>query len=127
MLPQQPPLLGGKPTQAPLNREEQKIAFEALKKSYTAPASAPPTPEFPLQGIRETKLTESEQLKALRSQMMERGFTGEIAKVDERLEEKKTADTIKSFYCNHQFQLVKAQFMLMPIKYKICLKCGLVK
>lgn len=123
----QPPILAGKPTQAPLNREEQKMAFEALKKSYFQESPPPPpTPQI-LQGVKETKLSESEQLKALRSQMAERGFTGEVAKVDERLEEKKTADTIKSFYCNHQFQIVKAQFMLMPIKYKICLKCGLVK
>jgi hypothetical protein len=121
----QPPIVNGKPTQLPLNRDEQKIAFELLKNSYfQAPT---PVPQFPLQPIKEYKLSESEQLVAAQTQMKERGLSMPLEKVEQRLEEKKTADTIKSFYCHHIFQSINAKWGVFPIKYKICKKCGLVK
>ena len=120
-----PPLLNGKPTQAPLNREEQKVAFEALKQSYFK--EQPLTPTMPLQAIKEYKLSETEQLKALQQQMKDRNMNMETLKIEERIEEKKTQETIKTFYCHHNFQLVKASWGILPVKYKVCSKCGLVK
>ncbi len=121
----QPPVLNGRPTQAPLNREEQKTAYEKLKGEYfKAPA---PAPQWSLQPIKEYKLSESEQLKAAQEQMKERGLQVQVASVEARLEEKKVEDTIKTFYCRHEFQTVKAQFSIFPVKYKICKKCQLVK
>ena len=115
----------GRPTQPPLNREQQKTAFEALKNSYFQQPQ--PTPQWQLPAIKDYKLSETEQLKAVQQQFQERNLQQPLAKVEERIEEKKTADTIKTFYCHHSFQLVKATWMVIPIKYKICSKCGLVK
>jgi len=122
---QGPPILNGKPTQPPLNRDEQKVAFEALKNSYFQ--TPPPVPQFPLQSIKEYKLTEQEQLIAAQKQFKERGLQEQMVKVEERLEEKKVSDTIKTFYCHHNFQSVNAKWGVFPVKYKICHKCGLVK
>ena len=122
---QPPPIVNGKPTQLPLNREEQKVAFEKLKGAYFQ--QPPAVPQFPLQPIKEYKLSESEQLVAIQTQMKERGLTQPLIQVEKRLEEKKTEDTIKSFYCHHTFQSVNTKWGVFPIKYKICKKCGLVK
>ena len=121
----QPPMLNGKPTQPPLNREQQKTAFEQLKGEYMRTST--PAPQWPLQSIKEYKLTEEEQLRATQAQMKERGLQIQAAVVEERLEEKQTHDRIKTFYCRHVFQTVQAKIMILPIKYKICQKCGLVK
>ena len=119
------PTLNQRPTQPPLDRDQQKSAFEQLKHSYsTAP---PPPTDFPVPPTKELKLTEEQQLKALRDQMAERGLKTEMAKVDERIEETQVADTIKKFYCTHVFQTVSAMFGILPVRYKICKKCGLVK
>ena len=56
-------MINGRPTQAPLNREEQATAFEALKRQYTAEETK--IPQFPVQGIKDLKISETEQLKAL--------------------------------------------------------------
>lgn len=121
----QPPVLNGRPTQAPLNREQQKTAFEQLKGDYFKEAA--PTPQWGIPAIKEYKLSEEEQLRAAQAQMKERGLQIQVTAVEERLEEKQTQDRIKTFYCRHEFQIVKAQWMVIPIKYKICSKCGLVK
>jgi hypothetical protein len=121
----QPPVLNGRPTQSPLNREEQKTAFEKLKGEYFKIPE--PTPEWSIPAIKEYKLSESEQLKAAQEQMRDRGFQVQAAALEDRLEEKKVADTIKTFYCRHEFHTVKAQFGILPVKYKICKKCQLVK
>lgn len=119
-------MLNGRPTQAPLNREEQKAAFEALKYQYFV--EPPPTPTFPMQGIKESSLSESEGLKAMQRQMTERGMEiQEIKKVEEKIQENTTKETIKQFYCRHNFQQVNTRWMGLPIKYKICQKCSLVK
>jgi hypothetical protein len=122
---QPPPLLNGKPTQAPLNREQQKIAYEALKSEYFK--EIPATPQMTQSSIKEYKLSESEQLKALQAQMKERGMSIQVAVLEERLEEKKVEDTIKSFYCRHVFQKINARWGVLPVNCKICSKCGLVK
>lgn len=121
----QPPLLNGRPTQAPLNRAQQKTAFEKLRGEYFKDPQ--PTPQWSIPVIKEYKLNESEQLKAAQDQMKERGLQMQVAKVEERLEEKKVEDTIKAFYCRHDFQTVKTQFGILPVKYKICRKCQIVK
>jgi hypothetical protein len=122
---QQPPLLNGRPTQAPLNREQQKTAYEALKSEYFKEPPAMPQMVQPI--IKEYKLSESEQLRALQAQMKERGMNSQVAVVEERLEEKKVEDTIKTFYCRHAFQKINARWSVFPITCKICSKCGLVK
>lgn len=115
-----------RPTQAPLNREEQKKAFEALKTQYVQETQ--PIPEFPFQPIRESKLTETEGLKAMQSQMQDRGIQQTVLQqVSERIQENKTKETIKQFYCFHNFQTVHTRWAGLPIKFKICKKCELVK
>ncbi len=121
----QPPIVNGRPTQTPLNREEQKTAFEKLKGEYFK--TPEPAPQWSIPAIKEYKLSEAEQLKAAQEQMKERGLQVQVAKVEERLEEKRVEDTIKTFYCRHEFQIVKTQFGILPVKYKICKKCQLVK
>jgi hypothetical protein len=54
---QPPPTLNGRPTQAPLNREQQKIAYEALKSEYFKEKPAMPQMSQPI--IREYKLSEA--------------------------------------------------------------------
>jgi hypothetical protein len=122
---QSPPLLNGKPTQAPLNREQQKMAYEALKSEYFKETPAMPQMAQPV--IKEYKLTEAEQLRAVQAQMKERGMNSAVQVVEERLEEKKVEDTIKTFYCRHTFQKINARWSFFPITCKICSKCGLVK
>jgi hypothetical protein len=117
-----------RPTQAPLNREEQKAAFEALKTQYFSGERQPPIPDFPFQPIREVKLSEKDGLKALHSQMQDRGIQETvIQQVGERIQEQTTKDTIKQFYCFHNFQTVHTRWAGLPIKFKICKKCELVK
>lgn len=119
-------MFNGRPTQAPLNREEQKAAFEALKHQYFV--EPPPMPQFPLQATKEFKLTESEALKTMQQQMQERGMeTQVIQKVEEKIQENTTKEVIKQFYCRHNFQRVNTRWNSIPINYKICQKCGLVK
>ena len=68
----QPPLLNGRPTQAPLNREQQKTAFERLKGEYfKEPVQIP---QWSIPAIKEYKLSEAEQLKAAQDQMKDRGL-----------------------------------------------------
>lgn len=121
----QPPLVNGRPTQAPLNREEQKTAYEKLKGEYFKTPEI--TPQWTIQPIKEYKLSEAEQLKATQEQMRQRGLQVQAANIEMRLEEKKVEDTIKTFYCRHEFHSVKATFGVLPIKYKICKKCQIVK
>ena len=80
-------MINGRPTQTPLNREQQKTAFEALKQSYSH--EAPPTPVFPLAPVKEFKLTQEQQLKAAQEQFTERGLQHQVTKVEKQLEEKK--------------------------------------
>lgn len=122
---QPPPTLNGRPTQAPLNREQQKIAYESLKAEYFKEKPALPQMNQPI--IKEYKLSEAEQLKALQAQMKERGMKVEVQAVEERLEEKKVEDTIKTFYCRHIFTKINARWGVLPVNCKICSKCGLVK
>jgi len=118
--------LNKRPTQAPLNREEQAKQFEALKTSYfSVPVEKPP--EFPLQPQKIDRPSETSQLKEFQQRLAERGLEETAKKIETRVEENKTAETVKQFYCHHTFTPVRAHFMSMPIRYKICSKCGLVK
>jgi hypothetical protein len=122
-----PHILNGRPTQEPLNRDQQAQAFESLKRSY-GQQEAPQVPAFPIPAVKDTKLSENEQLKILQQQMKERGLPETyVAKVEEKVQENHTKETIKQFYCRHEFQRVQASFMGLPVRTKICSKCGLVK
>ena len=118
-------MIHGRPTQAPLNREEQKVAFNTLKQSYSQ--DLPPVPTFPVPAVKEFKLSQEDQLKAAQAQFLERGLQPQAEKVVVQLEEKKTATTIQQFYCRHVYQSVSAAWMGIPVRYKICQKCNLVK
>jgi len=118
-------MINGRPTQAPLNRDQQKMAFDALKQSYTQ--EVPATPQFPIAPIKDYKLSQEEQLRAAQAQFEERGLQPQVEKVEKQLEEKKTATTIQQFYCSHVYQPISVAWMGMPIRYKVCKKCGLVK
>lgn len=113
------------PTFAPLNRKEQKEAFEALKNAYTI--EKPVIPVFPVSPIKEITPSQEQQLKAVQAQFLERGLQPQVEKIEKQLEEKKTSTTIQQFYCRHVFQIVNTTWMVLPIKYKICKNCGLVK
>lgn len=123
----QPPIgFSGRPTQAPLNRQEQKTAFEALKQQYFQ--DPVPTPQLGFQPLKETKLGEAEALKTLAAQMEERNLReDQIQQVEKKVEEIQMTETVKQFYCRHTYNPVKASFLGMPIRYKVCNKCGLVK
>jgi len=127
MQPQRPPTgFSGFPTQAPLNRQEQKVAFEALKQQYFQEPTT--TPYLGFQPLKESKLSESEALKSLATQMEERNLRAEhIQQVEKKVKEIQMTETVKQFYCSHTYNPVKASFLGMPIRYKVCTKCGLVK
>jgi hypothetical protein len=114
-----------RPTQAPLNREEQKKAFEELKNQYKTPEVR--EQQFPINILKPEKLSEESFLKSYKSILEERGLPDMQMKVEKTIEEKKTTNTIKQFYCIHIFSPIRASYMGLPIRYKICSKCGIVK
>ena len=120
------PTLNQRPTQPPLNREQQAAAFTQRQQMYTQQAPATP-PQFPIQPFKEFPVSEQQQLEAAKRQMDERGLKQEAVKLTEAIQETQTKETIKQFYCSHVFQAVKAQISILPIRYKICKKCGFVK
>lgn len=109
----------------PLTREEQKKAFEALQQKYEPPKSEMPI--FPIEPLKIEKPIEELQLKTFRDMLKERNMQASVVKVEKNIEEKKTSTTIKQFYCSHIYVPVRASYMAIPIRYKICSKCGLVK
>ena len=121
------PTINQRPTQTPLDRDQQQKAFEMLK--YTYLAQPPPPPQvFPVQPQKEMALSERQSLEAMKVQLQERGMPQEVqVAVEKKLEENQTAQTIKQFYCTHKWQHVKAQFGILPVKYRICSVCGIVK
>lgn len=114
-----------RPTQSPLNREEQKRAFEALQNMYKV--SEPIVQQFPVEALKPEKPSEEVFLKSYKNILEEHGLTGTKIKVEKTIEENKTTATIKQFYCIHTYSPVRASIMGLPIRYKICSKCGLVK
>lgn len=114
-----------RPTQRPLNRDEQKKALQALQEQYWPTPN--PVPDFPLQAVKETRPSEQQQLQALQAQLKERGMAIEAKSVQTELEEKKLTETVKQFYCNHRFQKVDSQWGILKLRYKLCTLCGLVK
>lgn len=128
---QQIPFFQGRPTQRPLNREEQKQAFATLQQGYafSAPQIVQPDPiqYFPVQPIKEIKPTAEEQLLQYKERLSTYQLKLETAAVEKTLEETKTATTVKQFYCSHRFTPVRAKWMGLPLNYKICNLCGLVK
>jgi len=121
------PTINQRPTQPPLDRDQQQKAFENLKNVYLA--QPPPPPQiFPVQPQKEAALSERQSLEAMKYQLQERGMPQEVqVAVEKKLEENQTAQTIKQFYCTHKWQHVKAQFGILPVKYRICTLCGIVK
>jgi len=114
-----------RPTQAPLNREEQKRAFENLQNIYTVPE--PQVQQFPVSALKSEKPSEEIFLKSYKNILEERGITATKIQVEKTIQENKTTATIKQFYCVHTYLPVRASIMGLPIRYKICSKCGLVK
>lgn len=119
------PSLNARPTQPPLDRNQQQTAFERLKQQYAT--DAPPPQPFPMEAKKDIALSERQTLDAIKSQLQERGMTAFVPKVEEKIQENQTHTTVTQFYCRHTFQNVKAQFGILPVKYKICSKCGIVK
>jgi hypothetical protein len=116
----------GTPTQPPLNREQQASEFEARKRMVFS--EEPPAPQFPIQPVKEWKLSETEGLKALQAQMTERGIQPTIVQtVEKKIQENVQHQVVNQFYCRHTFQRMNATFFGMPVRSKICSKCGLVK
>ena len=114
-----------RPTQAPLNREQQQQAFEALKNQYKVPEVE--VQHFPINSLKPEKPSEELFLKSYRNILEERGIKTKQVEVEKNIEENKTTVTIKQFYCTHMYSPVRASIMGLPIRYKICSKCGLVK
>jgi hypothetical protein len=125
-------VIHGRPTQKPLNREEQKQMFEIMQKQYGFVQSEEKEkekqiPQFPIQPIKDVAPTANEQLEGYKQRLLEYGIKEEAKKVETHQEENKTTTTIKQFYCQHIYNPVRVSFMGMPMRYKICSKCGLVK
>jgi len=114
-----------RPTQRPLDRDAQKKAFEALQQQYSPPEQI--VKAFPIEPIKSEKPIETSQNLTFRNMLKERGLQDRVIQVDKIIEEKKTTTTIQQFYCTHMFSPVRASFMGLPIRYKICSKCGIVK
>jgi len=122
----QVPTLNQRPTQPPLNRDQQKTAFEMLKQQYSQESASQPVAQFG--GLKEYKLSEEEALRAMQTQLQERNIQPQVQKqLETKLEEKHQTAVVKQFYCQHVFSAVKATFMGLPIRYKVCSKCQLVK
>lgn len=119
--------LNQRPTQAPLDREGQQKAFQNLHTSYFSHQTPAPIPQFPYMPQKIEKPITDIQLKEFQEKLAERGITETVKKVEEQRQENKTAATVKQFYCRHVFTPVRATFMSLPIHYKICNKCSLVK
>jgi hypothetical protein len=119
------PSLNKRPTQPPLDRNQQTAAFEALRAQYAR--DAPPPQPFPVVPEKETALSERQTLEAIKNQLQERGMNSYVPVVEEKIKENTTHTTVTQFYCRHTFQQVKANFGILPVKYKICSKCGIVK
>jgi len=127
-------IIHGRPTQKPLNREEQKEKFEAMQKQYgflqPSQEESPAIPQFPIQPVKDIAPSADQQLEGYKQRLLEYGikpFQEEAKKVETHQEETKTTTTIKQFYCQHTYNPVRVSFMGMPMRYKICSKCGLVK
>ena len=114
-----------RPTQAPLNREEQKRQFEALQNQYKIQEL--PIQQFPIESMKPEKPSEELFLKSYKNILEERGIVATKIHVEKTIEEKKVTTTIKQFYCSHTFSPVRASYMGLPIRYKICSRCGIVK
>lgn len=118
--------LNKRPRQPPLNREAQEKSFQELRNQYSVkPPETPPV--FPVQAQKIEKPGETTQLQQYQKMLEERGMKIQATQVEEHVKENQTSETIKQFYCSHVFTPVKATFMSMPIRYKICNKCSLVK
>ncbi len=118
--------LNKRPRQPPLNREAQEKSFQELRNQYSV--KPPETqPFFPVQAQKVEKPAETTQLQQYQKLLEERGMKIQATQVEEHVKENQTSETIKQFYCSHIFTPVKATFMSMPIRYKICSKCGVVK
>lgn len=112
----------------PKTREQQQADFEAAKRQYEPPTQSAPATALPQQQLKEYKMSEKQQLEALQAQMRERGMDpAVISKVETKIEEVKTTAVVKQFYCRHTFNRVEAAFFGIPVRTKICTKCGLVK
>ena len=109
----------------PLTREEQKVALGKLQESYMVKET--PIPVFPMAPVKDYKLSQEDQLRAAQAQFTERGMQFQVQKVEKQLEEKKTSTTINQFYCRHVYQAVNVKMIGIPVRYKVCQKCGLVK
>lgn len=125
-------VINGRPTQKPLNREEQKQMFEAMQQQYGFKKEVQKVqePQFPIQPVKDIPPTADQQLEGFKQRLLEYGIQPlqeEAKKVESHLEENKTTTTIKQFYCIHTYNPVRVSFMGMPMRYKICSKCGLVK
>ncbi len=119
------PTLNQKPTQPPLNREEQEKIYHQLKNQYFTERKI--EQGNPIVPYKEQSLGEDHMLKKMKDAMQERGLSIQAKAVEEKLEENHVSATIKQFYCAHVFELVKVKVSIIPIKYRICKKCGLVK
>lgn len=121
------PLLNGRPTQPALNRDQQKQAFTSLQGSYAFAQQPPPTPVLQHPTFKETAQSPEDLLAGYKARLQNYKLQTEVKAVEKTLEEKHTATTVKQFYCQHVFQPVRVQWMGLPIRYKICQTCGLVK
>ena len=110
-----------------MNRDEQKQQFDSLKRDYQFAKEVPPTPVFPVEPVKDMKDSFDRQLETYKQRLTEYGIQPEIQKVEKHQEETKTTTTINQFYCQHIYNPVRVSFMGMPMRYKICSKCGLVK
>lgn len=122
------PLVHGRPTQPALNREQQKQAFASLQAGYSfAQHTTAPPPLLQHSVLKEVAQSPEELLTGFKTRLQDYAFQTEVKAVEKTLEEKQTATTVKQFYCQHVFQPVRVQWMGLPVRYKICKTCGLVK
>ncbi len=118
----------------PLDRNEQTRAFQELQQAYgfgadgsRVPARAPPPPPVAFRPFKETAPPPKQALQHLETRMKEYSFAEQVAKVREEIKEAETKETISQFYCTHDYVRVHTTFMGLPIRTRICKKCGVTK
>ena len=110
-----------------LNREEQARAFQELQQQYGSGAAPPPPPPVAFRPFKETAPPPKQALTQLESRMKEYSFVEQVEKVREEIKEAETKETISQFYCAHDYVRVNSTFYGLPIKARLCKKCGLTR
>jgi hypothetical protein len=122
------PIVDGKPTQRPLDKNITMTKFKQLQEQYGGREEDIPKNNPVLSTvIREVKQNELDQIQAVEREAIERNMTGFVndfrAKNNSKIEE----DKLRKLLCIHSYQPIQLyDNKRIVMRYKICKLCGLV-